>query len=57
MAVKYIEAEGVKLAHIADDDKMAALCGAKPFPWDWYQPVKRTRAVCRTCLSKLRRKN
>lgn len=53
--MRYIEADGEKFAHIADDDKLAALCGTKPFPWDWYQPIKRSKAVCRGCLNKLRR--
>ena len=54
--MRYIEAEGVKLAHIDinTDAEKAALCGMNPFPWDWYQPAKRTKAVCRSCLSRLR---
>ena len=52
--MRYIEADGVTLAHIANDEEMKALCGAKPFPWDWFQPIKRSKAVCRSCLTSLR---
>ena len=53
--MRYIEADGVQFAHIANDEKMKALCGKNPFPWDWFQPVKREKAVCRAGLTQLRK--
>lgn len=53
--MRYIEATGIKLAHIADDLELKALCGMKSFPWDWHQPVKRTKKVCVSCLNKVRK--
>lgn len=52
--MRYIEAEGIKLAHVSEDYELKALCGMRPFPWDWHQPIKRSKAVCRACLTKLR---
>lgn len=53
--MRYIEAEGITLAHISgDEEPKAPLCGMSSFPWDWHQPVKRTKAVCRSCLTNLR---
>lgn len=55
--MRYIEATGIRLAHIADDETpLAALCGMRAFPWDWHQPVKRKKDICRGCLNVLRNK-
>lgn len=53
--MRYIEADGEKFAHVSEAGEMRALCGKRPFPWDWHQPVKRTKKVCAGCLKALRR--
>lgn len=54
--MRYIEATGIKFAHIATPDELKALCGMKAFPWDWHQPVERKKAVCVACLTALRKR-
>ncbi len=53
--MRVIEAEGVRLAHIAPEDgELRALCGTRPFPSKWERPVVASKPLCRSCLARRR---